>query len=521
MIVVALLAIGLPIVLAINMARKQALETETNRAMAYARDVLHRSDQTVTQVSRGVEMLLAERSENPCSDEAVAIMRQIDLGSSYIQAIGLVVDDRFLCSSLGQDAEGLALGPVDFTTPQRASVRLNVEFPFAKGSTFLVVERDGYGAIIHKDLPIDTSTEEEDVSLATVQLDNDLILTSRGVVKPEWVKRLGDKKSVSFTEGGHLIAIIRSDTWQTAAIAAIPTTYLEDRVRSFAMLLIPIGLLGGVALAAALSFLVRLQAGLPAVIKGALRHNEFFLLYQPIVNVQTGAWVGAEALIRWKRPSGEMIRPDIFISAAEDAGLIEQITERVFELVAHDAGDIFRRYPHFHIAINLSSADLKSTQTIELLKQLAERTHAGPENLIIEATERGFMHADAAREIIGVIRKNGISVAIDDFGTGYSSLAYLETFELDYLKIDKSFVDTLGTESATSQVVPHIIELAKDLKLAMIAEGVEQESQAQFLRERGVQFAQGWLFGKPMAMSDLVGRLQDKVEPAVEAALSS
>jgi sensor c-di-GMP phosphodiesterase-like protein len=227
-----------------------------------------------------------------------------------------------------------------------------------------------------------------------------------------------------------------------------------------------------------------------------------------VVDLRTGLWVGAEALLRWRRATGEHVSPDIFIPVAEQSELIQEITDHVLELAVTDLAGFFEKHPDFHVAINVSSSEMQSADVVRRLKNFIARVKgASARNFIIEATERCLISPEKARTILAEMRGLGSSIAIDDFGTGYSSLSYLQTLSVDYLKIDKSFVDAIDTASVTNSVVPHIIGMAKDLHLRLIAEGVETAEQADYLRSQGVEYAQGWYFAKAMPFDALLGSL--------------
>lgn len=307
--VVAILAVGMPVWLAVEESERQGLEAENARILSYARDIMQRTDATVDQVAKGIGRLELAPAGEQCSDENLARMRQIDLASKYMQAIGYVNGGRIVCSSLGRDSKDLVLGQPDFISPNGGPVYKNLRFSFAPQETFIAFGPNDYVAIIHKDLPIDITTTELDVSLAVFSLLDPAPMTSRGFIDSNWIKRLGTASAITFVDGGYLVAVTRSARYRTAAVAAIPIKYLNSRTRALAWRLVPVGVIAGTVLAVAVFMLASTQLAIPAAIRGGLKKGEFFLVYQPIVDMRTGGLVGAEALLRWKRAGGSWCSP--------------------------------------------------------------------------------------------------------------------------------------------------------------------------------------------------------------------
>jgi sensor c-di-GMP phosphodiesterase-like protein len=230
----------------------------------------------------------------------------------------------------------------------------------------------------------------------------------------------------------------------------------------------------------------------------ALRRHALTVAYQPIIDLASGCCVGAEALVRWRQADGTFVSPSLFIPLAEDAGLLPEITDQVLTATLRDLGDFLPGRRDIYISINVGAEDLTRWRFLDVLGAAIAGSDIQPDQIRIEATERGFLQASAAQEVIAGFRRAGHPVYIDDFGTGFSSLAYLQTFSVDCLKIDKSFIDAIETEAVTSSVVPHIIDMARTLGLSIVAEGVETHGQASYLQSRGVRYCQGWLFSKAL-----------------------
>ncbi len=243
----------------------------------------------------------------------------------------------------------------------------------------------------------------------------------------------------------------------------------------------------------------RRELSMASELRIALANNRLSVAYQPVIELASGRCVGAEALVRWTREDGQVVSPAVFVPVAEQAGLIQDLTVAVMRMAVRDLAALSGEFDDISINVNLSPEDLRNDRVDRELHRALEAAGLPPKAIKLEITERALLNTELSRSMIRHFRLRGHSIAVDDFGTGYSSLSYLQSFELDFLKIDKSFVDAIGTGAATSQVIVHVIEMAKSLGLDTVAEGVETREQADWLRARGVPFAQGYLFSKPLA----------------------
>jgi diguanylate cyclase (GGDEF)-like protein len=246
----------------------------------------------------------------------------------------------------------------------------------------------------------------------------------------------------------------------------------------------------------------------------AVERNEFELYYQPLVNLDDVSLMGFEALVRWNHPSRGLITPTEFISVAESTGLIVPMTDRLLRSACEQMARWQRdglANESLVMSVNLSVTHLSQRGIVDLLRTIIFETGIEPECLKLEITESAVMqNAENTIKVLKKIQDLGVRISIDDFGTGYSSLSYLHRFPIDTLKIDRSFVSTMEDGSENGEIVRTVIALAKALKLSVIAEGIESIHQFHQLRILGCEYGQGYLFSRPVPVSEASKLLEDK-----------
>jgi sensor c-di-GMP phosphodiesterase-like protein len=228
------------------------------------------------------------------------------------------------------------------------------------------------------------------------------------------------------------------------------------------------------------------------------------VVYQPIVELDSHRIVGAEALARWTDEDGDSIRPETIIALAEAEGFVSEITRFVLTRALEEIRPILENQPDFRLSINLAPSDLADPRLLMLLDERLNGGLVTAANIAFELPERATSVREVAVAAIRRLRDRGHAIFIDDFGTGYSNLAYLTELHVDGIKINRSFIATIGTESVTASIVPQILAVAKALSLRVVVQGIEREDQANyFAADANRILGQGWFFGLPVPAQGL------------------
>jgi diguanylate cyclase (GGDEF)-like protein/PAS domain S-box-containing protein len=261
---------------------------------------------------------------------------------------------------------------------------------------------------------------------------------------------------------------------------------------------------------------------LDADLRSALTEGQFFLLYQPVFDLDHVTVSGVEALVRWRHPTRGVVPPDHFIPTLEESGLIVEVGRWVLSEACRQSAEWHRRGHRLSMSVNVSMRQLETHAFVDHIREALDASALDPTTLVIEITESTLMRdADATIRRLREIKDLGVHVAIDDFGTGYSSLAYLRQFPVDALKIDRSFISAMADSPESGALIHTLVELGRTLGLETLAEGIEDNDQLHKLQEEHCDRGQGFLFSRPIEPEAIEAFLLEAAETSRAAAIAA
>ena len=467
----------------------------------YARQILADSEASTAELRTLLTAVGASHYDS-CSGEEAAYFRALIFESDFVRDAGRMRDGKIACSAtLGGGAMHFESAKPDFTQQDGTLIYKNLAPYRNRDLTAIAIQRGTSFVVFTPDTrlhlePLPMHYAETLMDAPTQKfgaLMGELPRTGRPAYSADGLARVGDNLSATHCS----IRFFNCVTAYTsmAEMVAANRTKFSGCIWLSALLGAFSGLAG--------SLLYRRNKGLEQQLRRAIRRDEVWLAYQPIVKLPSGRIVGAEALARWTDEEGRSVGPDVFVRIAEERGFVGAITRLVVRHALRDFGETLRGDSNFRLSINVTASDLADPGFRVMLDEALHEAGVSAHRLAIEITESSTVQQAMAMDTIQHLREQGHSVHIDDFGTGYSSLSYLQDLSVDVIKIDRSFTQAIGTGSVVVAIVPQIMAMAKALKLGVIVEGIETPPQAAYFSGLAQPvLGQGWLFGRPISAAD-------------------
>ncbi|EFB9775360.1 EAL domain-containing protein [Escherichia coli] len=462
------------------------------RVVQFANHAVEELDKVLLPLQAGSEVLLPLIGL-PCSVAHLPLRKQA-AKLQTVRSIGLVQDGTLYCSSIF----GYRNVPVvdilaELPAPQPL-LRLTIDRALIKGSPVLIQWTPAAGSsnagvmeMINIDLLTAMLLEPQlpQISSASLTVDKRHLLYGNGLVDSLPQPEDNENYQVSSQRFPFTINV------NGPGATALAWHYLPTQLPLAVLLSLLVGYIAWLATAYRMSFSREINLG--------LAQHEFELFCQPLLNARSQQCIGVEILLRWNNPRQGWISPDVFIPIAEEHHLIVPLTRYVMAETIRQR-HVFPMSSQFHVGINVAPSHFRRGVLIKDLNQYWFSAHP-IQQLILEITERDAL-LDVDYRIARELHRKNVKLAIDDFGTGNSSFSWLETLRPDVLKIDKSFTAAIGSDVVNSTVTDIIIALGQRLNIELVAEGVETQEQAKYLRRHGVHILQGYLYAQPMPLRD-------------------
>lgn len=490
-----------------------AIRATESRLDRYASRILTDGEATSTELRTVLDAVSASR-HSTCSNAEIDYFRTLIFAPEYLKDAGRMRNGTIECSAaLGQPAQPGAQSTPDFTQQDGSTLYRDLVPYRSNGLTTITLQR-GDAFVVFTPLtrlPVEpapmhyTETVTDAPTQTHGRLFGELFEANARILTTEGRTRIGDNLYSTRCSSRYFNCV----TTYTSIAEVMKAN--RAKVIAFVGLFRLLGGLTGLGLA----LLYYRYKSVEHQLRRAIRRDELFLAYQPIVQLQSRRITGAEALVRWTNKQGVDVSPEVFVKIAEEHGFVGEITRLVVRHALRDFGETLRSHSGFRLSINAAAADLADPGFLPMLNRSLDAAAVPAQSLAIEITERSTVMRKEAIETIRGLRDKGYSVHIDDFGTGYSSLSYLHDLSVDAIKIDKAFTQAIGTGSAIVGIVPQILAMAEALKLQVTVEGIETDGQAGYF-ESATQpiLAQGWLFGRPVPAADFTRLLAEDEEKA-------